>query len=610
MLARAGGNAFYLEELIRAVAQGATAAMPDSVLGMVQARLGALGPESRRILRAASIFGESFWESGVAALLRGDDSAFEVSEWLADLVAREVIERLPESRVAGATEYRFRHALVRDAAYEMLTDDDRRLGHGLAGEWLERAGELEAGILAEHFVRGDRAERAARCFLRAAEQALEHNQLDDTLRLAERAIACGVSGQELGALGAVQAAASFWLGDYAAAERHGSHAIEHVPEGEATWFRVVGTLIAAAGRVGNTEACDRWVSRVSRAAAVPGAEVDELVCLCRGAFQMLFRGQVELARTAIACITEKAARAPRLDPLTAAQIHHVELVRAMLAGDAATCLEHQIIIVDAFERAGDLRNACMEKSSLALHMANTGAVDRAEALARHNLEQRTRDRAPHQALSYARLALAWVLSVDGVAVDEARGLLMQCLREYTEARNPRLMSWSLAMLAKLEHLSGNHAEEEARAAAAVAVVPGWQPQRGWTLALHARALLCLGRAEDALAQARRARQLEAASGVLFDHGLVALVHAQALDACGHTAASRERGCSSASRPLTMLAPGPVSWPFPSTSSLSSWPRRPRSSRSRRRYMVWSGRAPIRAGLVRAGLVWLRRCLVA
>ncbi|HMI92912.1 MAG TPA: protein kinase, partial [Polyangiales bacterium] len=56
---RAGGNAFYLEELIRAAAEGDPEELPATVLAMVQARFGRLPPEARQVLRAASIFGQS-----------------------------------------------------------------------------------------------------------------------------------------------------------------------------------------------------------------------------------------------------------------------------------------------------------------------------------------------------------------------------------------------------------------------------------------------------------------------------------------------------------------------------------------------------------------------
>ncbi len=71
---RSGGNAFYLEELIRHVARlgmpSAGDPLPQTVLAMVEARLGALEPEARRVLRAASVFGQVFYRRGVMALNR------------------------------------------------------------------------------------------------------------------------------------------------------------------------------------------------------------------------------------------------------------------------------------------------------------------------------------------------------------------------------------------------------------------------------------------------------------------------------------------------------------------------------------------------------------
>ncbi|XXT15383.1 hypothetical protein WME94_34550 [Sorangium sp. So ce429] len=58
LLARAEGNALVLEEQIRAVAEGRSESMPETELAMVQARIDALGIGERRVLRAASVFGE------------------------------------------------------------------------------------------------------------------------------------------------------------------------------------------------------------------------------------------------------------------------------------------------------------------------------------------------------------------------------------------------------------------------------------------------------------------------------------------------------------------------------------------------------------------------
>src|SRR5262249_4308088 len=106
----AAGNAFYLEELIRSVARAsempppderwgdggarrrsvAPVALPATVLTMVQARLEALEPEARRVLRAASIFGQSFWRGSVIALLSAEDAGAHVTAWLDELGEREI----------------------------------------------------------------------------------------------------------------------------------------------------------------------------------------------------------------------------------------------------------------------------------------------------------------------------------------------------------------------------------------------------------------------------------------------------------------------------------------------------------------------------------------
>ncbi len=140
VVARAEGNAFYLEELIRAVAdESRTRPRPETALGMVQARLESLDAESRRTLRAASVFGEVFWVGGVEALL----GCPPPPGWEELLVSRELVIPRPSSRFAGERELAFRHALVRDGVYATLTDGDRALGHLLAGAWLEAHGERD-----------------------------------------------------------------------------------------------------------------------------------------------------------------------------------------------------------------------------------------------------------------------------------------------------------------------------------------------------------------------------------------------------------------------------------------------------------------------------------
>jgi len=127
IIERAGGNAFYIEELIRTIADGQAGALPESVLAMTQARLDSLDPEARRVLRAASVFGRSFWPSGVVLLLGGDAvPGSRVDSWLEVLVEREFLAKVTQSRFAPEEELTFRHTLLREASYAMLTDKSIR----------------------------------------------------------------------------------------------------------------------------------------------------------------------------------------------------------------------------------------------------------------------------------------------------------------------------------------------------------------------------------------------------------------------------------------------------------------------------------------------------
>ncbi|WP_437934520.1 protein kinase domain-containing protein [Sorangium sp. So ce341] len=76
LLARAEGNAFVLEEQIRAVAEGRSAGLPETALALVQARLEALDVEERRVLRAASVFGETFCKGKTIRRRKNDPEWF------------------------------------------------------------------------------------------------------------------------------------------------------------------------------------------------------------------------------------------------------------------------------------------------------------------------------------------------------------------------------------------------------------------------------------------------------------------------------------------------------------------------------------------------------
>ncbi|MGD0528024.1 MAG: protein kinase, partial [Polyangiaceae bacterium] len=243
----AGGNPFCLEELIRAEADGKQDA-PGSVLAVVSARIDRLDAGARRALRAASVFGQQFWGGAVMALL-GAQRASETARWLLHLAEREVIVKRGRGKFPGEDEYTFRHALVREAAYAMLVGEDRVLGHRLAAAWLEEAGERDALTLAEHFDRGQAAERALAWYQRAAEQALEGNDLDAAIARCGRAIGLGAEGAALAAVLQVQAEAYKWRGANAEAATAARKAMTASVVGSAGWCSAAGEVAAAAGKL-------------------------------------------------------------------------------------------------------------------------------------------------------------------------------------------------------------------------------------------------------------------------------------------------------------------------------------------------------------------------
>lgn len=182
LVERAAGNPFYLEELCRAVAEGRADSLPETIVAMVEDRLGALPAAAQAVLRAGSVLGEIFWLGGVAAQL----GAGSWDRWLELLEDRGLIVQRAPARFPGEREYAFRHALLRDGAHAQLAGPERASAHRLAGAWLEAAGEANALVLAGHYELGEDHDRAARWCLAAAEQAFERDDLDAALAAARR----------------------------------------------------------------------------------------------------------------------------------------------------------------------------------------------------------------------------------------------------------------------------------------------------------------------------------------------------------------------------------------------------------------------------------------
>jgi class 3 adenylate cyclase/tetratricopeptide (TPR) repeat protein len=161
---RAGGNPLFLTELMAVARQaGGTTELPDSVESLMTSRIDQLSPTDRRVLRCAAVVGGSFTKDLVDSALAPESPAPDVWERLGDFLVEE------------DGHLRFRHALVRDAAYEGLPYRRRREVHGRVGGTIEeRAGEHaedEAELLSLHFFNANEYGKAWRYSRIAGERA-------------------------------------------------------------------------------------------------------------------------------------------------------------------------------------------------------------------------------------------------------------------------------------------------------------------------------------------------------------------------------------------------------------------------------------------------------
>ncbi|WP_437313394.1 protein kinase domain-containing protein [Sorangium sp. So ce385] len=545
LLARAEGNAFVLEEQIRAVAEGRSAGIPETALAMVQARLEALDVEERRVLRAASVFGETFWEGGARALVGGAP----VAPRLGELARRELVVRRHEGRVAGEVEYGFRHALVREAAYGMLTERDRRVGHALAGDWLERAGVADAMALAEHFEIGGAPARAAEAYLRAAEESLRGSDLATAIARADRGIDCGAAGDTAGRLRGVQAEAHLWRGDLDLAVERALEASQRIERGTTAWFSIISQVVIAASKLGWLDEIERWMSAAAETPAAGDAQRVRLICLADGGAVLILGGRYAEGGALIETVERALARAEIRDVEVDAHLHQTRSYLAICAGDLGAGVSGLEAAAPAFERAGDHRNACNTRANLGAVYAELGDFERAESMLRAALAEADRMHL-HDMRFAAEMNLAQVLACRGQLV-EARGLAESAATSSRRAGVVRTELIARCYLAKIALVSGDLDVAEREARAAVALAPGAPTFAVQASAVLARALLGLGRTDEAMRAAAEASSQLSEFGTLEEgESLVRLTYAEALAASGRQA---EASAAIASARAALLA---------------------------------------------------------
>jgi tetratricopeptide (TPR) repeat protein len=534
LVQRAGGNAFYLEELIRAHVEGRTS-LPDTVLGMVKERIESMEPEARRVLRAASVFGQSFWPNGITALLGGAAMSSEVAAWLDTLEQREVVSRRSQSRLPGEREYTFRHSLVREAAYAMLSDADRALGHRLAAEHLERVGMTDPVQMAEHFERGGAADRAVVWWHAAARSALDANDFEAAIANAQRGRRATRDPREQAQLDLSCAEAMRHRGDAEKALELVERARGSLEPSSLAGCNAAGELALLYQRLGRARELGELADELLRQAPDPET-ADALALACMRTAQALLRVGARERADRLAELAQSASSLP--GPVTLAQFHWFYALSALLDGKPGVYLDQARKALSQFEQIGNDRAAVEQRINIAGVCVELGAFAEAERLLHEALAKAERLGLPHS-VGGARLHLGLAAAYSG-RIEE--GIELELLAQATfHERDRRLEGCALLSLAMILALQGQTERAREEAERALSLLEGAAPPLvPAVLATLADVRSKMGDHAAALELSERAyAALSSRGSVEFGEYLIRRVRAEVLHRSGAAEPARE-----------------------------------------------------------------------
>jgi class 3 adenylate cyclase/tetratricopeptide (TPR) repeat protein len=156
LIERAGGNPLYAEEFARMLGElgeESELRLPESVQGIIAARLDGLALEEKLLLQDAAVVGKVFWLGTLEQIGGRDRSSAE--QLLHELERKEFVRRERRSSVGDESQYAFRHILVRDVAYSQIPRSARADKHRETATWIEslRRPDDNAEMLAHHYLR-------------------------------------------------------------------------------------------------------------------------------------------------------------------------------------------------------------------------------------------------------------------------------------------------------------------------------------------------------------------------------------------------------------------------------------------------------------------------
>ena len=207
----AGGNPFFLEEILAMSGEGGGDRVPETVQGVIAARLDLLDPEDKLLLQRAAVVGRSFTLEQLEPLFDGGGRG--PTGRLRNLVERDLIHH------RGGGRHSFKHALIRDVAYESIPRGERARLHLRLADVLDSSADASCQAVAGHYAAaatlGETAARApaVRVLIEAAREARAVEAHGLALRNAVLARQLSDSDRER-ALAAEAAGDAHWMAEH------------------------------------------------------------------------------------------------------------------------------------------------------------------------------------------------------------------------------------------------------------------------------------------------------------------------------------------------------------------------------------------------------------
>lgn len=431
---RAAGNPLFIREL--AVSSNASESLPETIESLLTNRIDTLQPADRLLVRHASVIGPSFDLDLLAETL--PDEATDPEQWerLADFVEWE-----------GPARLRFRHDLVRAAAYDGLSFARRREIHGRVGQAIERRAldpADEAGVLSLHFLEAADWQKAWRYAVLAGDDARSKYANIDAATFYERALAAAEelkpADEELArvceALGDVRELAAL----YDEAEAAYTRALEH-GGAAARLMRKRGVVAERHGRYDN--ALELY------AAGEPDADPGERIALQLGRAIVLYR-QGNIDDCATTC--EAAAQAAiALDDREA--LADAYYIRAAAEGDrGGPAAEFLGLALPIFEELGLVHRQATVLNNMAVRAFYDADWEKAADYYQRS-EEVARRAGDVLTIGHTKINQGELFLHQG-RLDEARELLEDGLRTYRAAGFPIGENLTLVYLGHLASEQG------------------------------------------------------------------------------------------------------------------------------------------------------------